>query len=319
MNDFPPGVVVTAAAIQLDTEIGNIKKNLESCLLLAEAAVEAGATWIGLPEFFNSGISWDPSLVDAIEFENGQSAQFMQGFSKKYSVVIGGSFLCRVPEGGVRNRYLCFSNGRLIGKHDKDIPTMWESFFYESADKNDLGIIGDVGGVRIGSAVCWEFMRTNTSRRMKNQVDIVMGGSHWWSMPLNWPNWLVGKAEEINSDNLIKSVQETARLIGAPIIHASHCNRFSCKLPITSFMKYHGVLEGHTAILDAEGTILAHRTKDEGEGFVIATISLGNVKSTRSMPERFWLRNRTVIGAASWYLYGAIGGFWYKKNVRNLL
>ncbi len=79
MNDFPPGVVVTAAAIQLDTEIGNIKKNLESCLLLAEAAVEAGATWIGLPEFFNSGISWDPSLVDAIEFENGQSAQFMQG------------------------------------------------------------------------------------------------------------------------------------------------------------------------------------------------------------------------------------------------
>ncbi|RKW98663.1 hypothetical protein D9B85_13445, partial [Corynebacterium diphtheriae] len=106
----------------------------------------------------------------------------MQGFSKKHSVVIGGSFLCRVPEGGVRNRYLCFSNGRLIGKHDKDIPTMWESSFYESADKNDLGIIGDVGGVRIGSAVCWEFMRTNTSRRMKNQVDIVMGGSHWWSM-----------------------------------------------------------------------------------------------------------------------------------------
>lgn len=317
MSNLAQNMTVTAAALQLNTEIGNTEKNLKSCLRLAEMAVKAGATWIGLPEFFNSGISWNPRLVESIESENGQSAKFMQGFSEKHSVVIGGSFLCRVPEGGVRNRYLCFSNGSLIGKHDKDLPTMWESAFYEDADKLDIGIVGEINGVRVGSAVCWEFMRTDTARRMQNKVDIVMGGSHWWSMPLNWPKWLVGSAEKYNNNNSIKSVQDTARLIGAPIIHASHCNTFSCQLPATSFLKYYGFLEGHTAILDGRGNILAHRTKDEGEGIVTASITLGNVKSVELIPAKFWLRKRTLLGAASWYLYGALGRSWYKRNVKN--
>jgi len=123
---------IKAAAIQLDTRIGDTWHNLNACQQMAEQAVAAGATWIALPEFFNTGVNFDPksNLVDKIESQNGPSAQFLQNFSAKHNVVIGGSFMCRLynPDGskaGVRNRYLCFKDGELVGQHDKDLPTMW--------------------------------------------------------------------------------------------------------------------------------------------------------------------------------------------------
>ena len=35
----------------------------------------------------------------------------------------------------------------------------------------------------VGAAVCWEFMRTPTARRLRGRVDLVVGGSNWWSVP----------------------------------------------------------------------------------------------------------------------------------------
>ena len=127
------GNKVLAAAIQVDTDIGNVPSNLKRCERLVAEATLAGATWVALPEFFNTGISWDPNLANTIEDEQGPSARFLQALSKKHAIVLGGSFLCRVPEGGVRNRYLCFNQGVLVGRHDKDYPTMWESAFYEGS------------------------------------------------------------------------------------------------------------------------------------------------------------------------------------------
>lgn len=95
--------------------------------------------------------------------------------------------MCRVPEGGVLNRYLCFSNGVLVGKHDKDLPTMWENGFYEGGDKSDAGILGAANGQRVGAAMCCEFIRTQTMKGIKGKVDVVMGWSYWWSMPTNRP------------------------------------------------------------------------------------------------------------------------------------
>ncbi len=196
---------------------------------------------------------------------------------------------------------------------------MWENAFYEGADDNDTGVVGDINGVRVGSAVCWEFIRTQTARRMTGKVDVIIGGSHWWSPPSNWPNYLVGKAAAYNNENLMKSVQETARLIGAPVIHASHCNTFSCKIPGFPFLTYHGVLEGNTAIVNASGKILARRRKEEGEVIVTAKIILKNIKPSEKIPDRFWLRYRSLLPITAWYYQGFLGRRWYKKNVKTLV
>jgi len=318
---------IIAAAIQLDTRIGDTTYNLARCEHLVEQAIAKGASWIALPEFFNTGVNFDPQLVSKIETEEGMSAQLLQRLSTLHQIVIGGSFMCRITNSdgnlaGVRNRYLCFSNGKLIGRHDKDLPTMWEAAFYEGGEPSDTGELGLVDGIRVGTAVCWEFLRTQTARRLQGKVDVIIGGSHWWSIPENWPAFLTRNMEEKNSENFIATVQETARLIGAPVIHASHCGRFESKFPSIPGLRYQGILEGHAAIIDGHGKILAHRSKEEGEGFVIAELTLGQVTlgqldTKHKIPKQFWLRKRGLLPIISWHLDGYFGKRWYNKNVKS--
>lgn len=306
---------IKVAAIQLDTVIGDTEKNLSACERLVRDAVVAGAAIVALPEFFNTGVSWKPALINVIENENGTSAMFLQRISEQHNIILGGSFMCRLGDGSVRNRYLCFDHGKLIGKHDKDLPTMWENAFYEGGAADDNGVLGTVRGTRFGTAVCWEFLRTATSRRLRGKVDVIIGGSHWWSMPMNWPAWLIGKAEAYNNANLLRTVQRTAALVGAPVIHASHCNYFDCDIPGLSFMKYRGQLEGHTCVIDGSGNVLSSRSKEEGEGIVVADIVPGSVAPDQPVPDRFWLRRRSWLPAFSWHFHGIVGRHWYRKNV----
>lgn len=316
--------LLRVAAIQLDTKIADVPANLEASERLALQALEAGAQWIALPEFFNSGVNFSDEMINAIELENGPSATFLQQFSQLHQVVIGGSFLCRLTRAdgspaGVRNRYLCFNKGELVGHHDKDLPTMWEAAYYENGDPGDDGVLGTIqhngDEVRTGTAVCWEFLRSQTSRRLQGKIDVLIGGSHWWSIPENWPKFITRRMEEKNYHNFIATVQQTARLIGAPVIHGSHCGKFEGKFPSVPGINYCGELEGHAAIIDGYGNILAHRSKEEGEGFVIADIVPGRVESKIAVPDRYWLRNRGVLPTFSWIADGFMGRRWYKKNI----
>lgn len=305
---------IRVAALQVDTVIGDTQQNLIRCQALVEEACAAGAKWIALPEFFNTGIAWQPSLADTIEDQNGPSAQLLQTLSAQHNIVLGGSFLCRVADGSVRNRYLCFNHGELVGYHDKDYPTMWENAFYQGGAPGDNGELGSIDGIRVGTAVCWEFMRTGTARRLRQKVDVIIGGSHWWSVPKNWPI-AYSLLEPANRNNSLQAVQDTARLVGAPVIHAAHCNDISCAMPGLP-LTYRGHLEGQAAIIDGCGKVIASRSYEQGAGIVIADIILQAVPTSDPIPKRFWLRRRGIIPTFSWHVHGALGRRWYQKNVR---
>ena len=309
--------MVRVAAIQLSVKIGDIAENINRCELLAKEAVAKGAKWIALPEFFNTGMAWDPVLICAIENENGPSASFLKSFSKKYQVFIGGSFLCRLESGSVRNRYMGYSNGKLLGIHDKDLPTCWENAFYEGGDDGDIGILGYENNIRVGSAVCWEFMRTQTARRLRGQVDLIIGGSCWWSTPDNWPEWLTRHDEKKNIENTIGCIRDTARLVGAPVIHGSHCGRIVCPNLGLPFV-YQGHFEGNAIIVDAQGNILASRSKDEGEGVIVADLIPSSIDTKEEVPASFWLRSRGgTLPWVAWYYQGWLGKKWYNRYVKS--
>lgn len=304
------------AAIQLATKVGDSTANIARCERLARLAVHEGAHWIALPEFFNTGVSWDPRIAEAIQNIDGAAASFMCDFSAKHQVVLGGSFLCRMYDGSVRNRYLCYANGILVGKHDKDLPTMWENYFYEGSNPIDSGVLGTYDNTRIGAAVCWEFMRTMTARRLHNQVDVIMGGSCWWSIPAYLRGLFQWLWESANNQNSIAAIQDSARLIGAPVIHAAHCGNIECPQPGLP-MKYRGYFEGNAAIVDASGQVLAQRSAIQGEGIVCAEISLGAQATTEEIPNRYWLRSRGgPLPIFTWYQQRWLGRRWYARNVR---
>ncbi len=305
---------IKAAAVQLETKITDSAGNIADCERLSLLAVQDGASWIALPEFFNTGVSWDPKIADEIQTLDGSAANFLRDFSARHLVVIGGSFLCRLPDGSVRNRYQCYADGALVGWHDKDLPTMWENAFYQGGSPADIGILGTYKNVRIGAAVCWEYMRTMTARRLSNQVDVIMGGSCWWSIPTNFPGFLQRLWEPANRSNSLAAVQDSARLIGAPVIHAAHCGEISCPMPGLP-LAYRGFFEGNAAVVDADGKVIAHRCAEKGEGIVLAEVFLGSKSPNAEIPNRYWLRRRGFLPAFAWHQQRWIGRRWYVRNI----
>lgn len=307
---------VRVAAVQLATRIADSSANVANCERLALSAMKAGAQWIALPEFFNTGVAWEPKIADAIETEEGAAALFLRDFSARHGIVIGGSFLCRIATGAVRNRYMAFASGALIGRHDKDMPTMWENAFYEGGDAGDSGLLGDHEGIRIGAALCWEFMRTMTARRLRGKVDVIMGGSCWWSIPELVPGFIKFAWETRNVLNAIGCIQETARLVGAPVIHAAHCGDVICPFFGLPPLVYRGHFEGNTAIIDSSGRVIASRRNEDGEGIVCAEIQLAAKPVKDNVPSHHWLMSRGFLPTIAWHYHGWLGRLWYRRHVR---
>ncbi|BCJ87039.1 hypothetical protein [Effusibacillus dendaii] len=111
---------------------------------------------------------------------------------------------------------------------------MWENCFYVGGDDDGIIDVPDMD-MTVGSALCWEFMRSQTARRLREKVDLV---------------------------------------VGAPVVHASHCGSIECAMPWLP-VRYRGYYEAGAMIVDAEGRILASRNRHEGTGIVVAYVVPG--------------------------------------------
>src|SRR3954471_7552837 len=120
-----------AAAIQLETRLADGTPNPQGCERLASEPAAAGADWIALPEFFTTGVAFDERLADAALAPDGAALELMRDLAVRHGAAVGGSFLCRDGDGHVRNAYMLVGpDAELLGRHDKDLPTMWENAFY---------------------------------------------------------------------------------------------------------------------------------------------------------------------------------------------
>src|SRR3546814_8045935 len=126
---------------------------------------------------------------------------------------------------------------------------------------------------------------------MQGRVQFAMTGTHWWTMPENWPitEPLLRAIGQYNRYMSEQAPVEFARRLGAPVLQASHCGPLSGKylvLPGTDLgfeMRSHFV--GASQIVDAQGKVLASRNTMEGPGIVMAKITQIGRASCR---ERVW-------------------------------
>lgn len=298
------------AAIQLEPVVADVAANLAACERLADAAGAAGAEWIVLPEFFTTGVAFVPELAGAALAPDGEATTLMRDLARRHGATVGGSFLCRDGDGHVRNAFLAVTADGVVGRHDKDLPTMWENCFYVEGD--DDGLIG-TDGVDVGVALCWELMRTQTARRLRERVDLVVGGSCWWSVP-PWPPQAVTRRMEVaNARTAARVTPAFARLVGAPVVHAAHCGDVECDMP-WSPLRYRGHYEGATMIADANGRVLASRDRRDGSGHVVADVTPGRTAPRDPLPDRFWLHERGAIASFSWSYQRVHGRRWYARH-----
>lgn len=284
---------IRVAAVQIEADVGNVDHNLEACERQVNRAAVEGAAWIVLPEFFSTGVAFCPGLSRDAAPSDGAPTRLLRDLARRHGAHVGGSTLVRDQDGHVRNAFLLAGpNGRLLGRHDKDLPTMWENALYVGGD--DSGRI-ETGSATVGVALCWELLRTQTVKRLAGQVDLVLGGSGWWSVP-KWPS-LAG-AEIRNARRATQAPQVFARHVGAPVVHAAHAGPLSCRFPGTP-LTYRGHFEGGAQVCDASGKVLAFRGRERGNSVAVADVETGRAAPAPT-PGRFWLQRRGAVAAFAW-------------------
>lgn len=293
--------------------MGDVQANLAACASLAREAADEGAEAIALPEFFTTGAAFVPELAEVALAPDGAATEMLLSVARE-GVLLGGSFLCRDADGEVRNAFFLAGPNGMLGRHDKDLPTCWENALYVGG--SDDGLI-EAEELTVGAAVCWEFMRTATARRLRGRVDLILGGSNWW----NYPPWLPGpylrRAEAANQALSARAPGVFGRYVGAPVVHGAIAGTFECPTPELPKLTHRGYFHGGAQIADATGRILARRERTEGSGYVIAEVDARRSQPCEPVPDRFWLHRRAAMAVLVWNTQRLLGRRWYKRHVRD--
>jgi predicted amidohydrolase len=296
------------AAIQTETIPADVDANLAGCERLADQAAREGAEWILLPEFFTTGMGFIPKLAECVLSPDGPATALLLDLAKRHGANVGGSFLCRDDDGHVRNAFFLATPQGIAGRHNKDLPTMWENCFYVGGSDDGLIRVGDLN---VGAALCLEFNRTQTVRRLRGKVDLVVGGSCVWGAPKGSPlrGYLQRHVERVS-----RWAPPFARMMGCPVVEANHCGHFRCSTPLL-MVPWISQYQGGAIVCDANGEVLAYRSRDQGAGVVVADIKPGSVPTAEPIPDRFWILELDPISEyLGWRAQNWHGKRWYKRH-----
>jgi predicted amidohydrolase len=302
-------VVLNVAAVQMVPKLGDVQANLNQAEHLLRQAQRQGAQWIILPEMFTSAVAFHEDILKAIQPLDGAPLQLLRTLAREGNAVIGGSFLAE-REGQVFNTFvLVFPDGSFV-QHDKDLPTYWENCYYKGGA--DDGVLSTPVGP-VGSALCWEFIRSKTAKRLLDKVNMVVGGSCWWTLPDD------ADADSPRRAANLKMLQEAptrlAKMIGVPVVHGSHAGRFEGYFsPDLPDVPYNSAYLGEAMIVDASGKVLARRAQNSGEGVVTAKVVLSDKPApSESIPDRFWIPEEMPDDwKESWNRWFARGADYYE-------
>jgi len=290
---------VRIVAVQAQLAVGAVDLNLRHCeALVRQAHAEHHPDVILLPEAMTSPNVFAPALRSVPRPVDGDPYRMIVGLARELGCTVGGGFLS-VRGHHARHTYVLAEPNGATYLHDKDEPSLWETNFYTAG--TDDGLHTTSHG-NVGVAMGMEWGRSRTARRLRGKVDLVLGGSCWWSSP-DWvfPRaWMV-RDHQYNLGFVAEMAPRMARMVGAPCAVAQHVGEVYSNTPMLPGVNWRTVLAGDSMIVDGDGTILARRGPEEGEGFICADVTVGTVAPSQPIPMGFWSQPMAGLLVATWH------------------
>jgi predicted amidohydrolase len=311
------------AVIQPQLAVGAVDANLRHCAaLVREASVVHSPDVILLPEAMTSPNMFQRVMQQVPQPVDGAPYQMIQGLAKELRCTVGGGFLS-VRGRHARHTYVLAEPDGTTHLHDKDEPSMWENAFYTAG--HDEGIASTSFGV-VGAAMGFEWGRSRTARRLRNKVDVVLGGSCWWSGP-TWPvarQWMA-RDHQYNIGMISEAPPRLARMVGAPVAVAQHVGPVDSDTPMLPGIRYSTMLPGESMIVDAGGSVLARLGPEDYDAIACAEVEIGRREPVQPVPIGFWTQPMAGIvkflwsyqklhGRAAYSIRHALGGFPWQHN-----
>jgi predicted amidohydrolase len=318
---------VRVAAIQIHPKLADVSANVERAEQLIREAIGARAEWIVLPEFFTSGLAYDPlNLPNAPRPLDGAPMQMLKRLAREGRAAIGGAFLARSGRDVFNTFVLVLPTGEAFS-HDKDFPTTsMESSLYAGGEDDEFvkeiqkkgvatereivpsrpdnaksGVFRLPTRLSVGAAMCWEQVRYRTARRMRGQVDLVLTAS----------GWPAGGSDP----KIVETPRRLARLVGAPVVHASIVGAVPSAGAPDGTGSRTLQFSGESQIVDGSGKSVAIRHFSEGEGVLVGEIEPGRVMPTEAIPDgTFWTPEGPGDASTFWQTSGAAGRTIYLKR-----
>jgi len=295
------------AAVQMESENGNIGANLERATRFVDEAAGLGAKLIVLPEFMPTGYIFTKEIWDAGEPKEGPTVRWLRETSKKHGVWLGTSFLEAEGEDFFNTFVLTNPDGQEDGRVRKQTPAFAEAYF----TKGDAGphlINTELG--KIGVGICYENQLAYTPRLMYSQsVDLILMPH---SAPSPMPNPLFpAKAVEKYNQNLQKLASYYADMLGIPVVMINKCGEWRSSIPFMPFLTQESSFPGLSTIVDSDGTLKA-QLGDE-EGVIVEEVTLDPTCKKNVQPLCYgrwsmkmpWVMNQFRV-------IEAIGRTWYR-------
>jgi N-carbamoylputrescine amidase len=292
------------AAVQMVSQEGSIKANLESAMLLVGQAVHDGAEFVLLPEFMPTGYLWDRRIWQAAESKEGPTVHWLQETSARLGIWLGTSFLETDGKDFFNTFVLTTPEGAEAGRVRKQFPSMGEAFFFKGEPGSHV-IETSLG--RIGVGICFDAHTVKVARLLGEPPIDLMLIPHSYSIPAMSTKDVSAVDIARMKNNLLGIGPYYARLLGIPAVSVNKCGPAQAPKPEGY------IFPGLSTIVDSNGTVQARM--EEQEGFIEANVTLDPARKKSAIPRAY---GRYVYpgppGRELFTVVESIGHIWYSLN-----
>ncbi len=292
---------ICVAAVQMGSQEGAVRANLEHATPLVEQAARQGAQLVLMPEFMPTGYLWSKRIWQAAEAQQGPTVTWLRATSARLGLWLGTSFLETDGEDFFNTFVLTTPEGKEAGRVRKQFPSIGEAFFFKGEPGSH---VIETALSKIGVAICFDAHTVHVARLMSEQsIDLILV-PHSCCLPAEPSQGTSREDLERMKKNLRGVAPYYARLLGIPAISVNKCG------PARTPKPEGYVFPGLATIADSDGTVRAQM--QEQEGFIAAKVTLDPARKVHGSPRAY---GRYIYpgpaGRAVFEAVEGVGRLWY--------
>jgi N-carbamoylputrescine amidase len=307
------GRSLRVAAVQMVSQNGDRRANLERAGLWVQQAAERDATLVALPELFSCGYWLNEDAWDTAEPQNGPTESWLRQTAHHHGVYLGGSYLQARGEDFFDIFALATPAGQIAGRIPKQQPGSVEAFLFRGQESSHV-IDTDIG--RIGVGICYDnCFRFTADALIAGDADIVVMS---FSAPTPQQTWYYGhKRAEAFLASFRHGAQNYARMLGLPALQVNKSGPWSSRLP-GLFPAQNSNYDGQSEIADSNGEIVAELAGQEA--IIVGDVMLDPARKIRALGHEYTRHGRWIAPVPLEFKFyrviEAIGAYAYRTNRR---
>ena len=275
------------AAVQMVSENGERRANLERAKDLVQQASEAGAKLVALPELFSGGYWLCEQAWDTAEPQDGPTEAWLRETARLHGIYLGGSYLQARGEDFFNVFALATPAGQIAGRAPKQQAASVEAYLFRGQESSHV-IDTDLG--RVGIGICYDnAFRFVPDALIAGDADIVVMS---FSAPTPQQTWYYGRKQvEAFRASFRHGAQNYARMLGIPAIQVNKSGPWKSPLP-AFFPSQYSKYDGQSEIADGNGEIVAELA--DQEAVIVGDVTLDSARKIRTLGKEYTRYGRWV-------------------------